>query len=219
MTATAFASLNGTPLYRLLLVLPFSGFWHADVTLTQDIDRGATQALVLAGTTYTCAIVREVDWAGRLMLRLVGGRGGWRAAIGPKQYQSPLGVPGSVLLVDAAAAVGELPPDTSGAPSTVGPGWVRQAGAASLVLQQIVPSFWQDATGLVRTSPRPSSAVGSPFSVVHVEGAPGLVTVASESPSDWVPGATFTSPTASGTVNRAMHRFDGDKLRTEVALA
>jgi len=218
MTLAA-ASLNGTPLYKLLLVLPFSGFWHADVTLTQDIDRGATQSLVLAGTTYTCSIVREVDWAGRLMLRLVGGAGGWRKPVGAKQYQSPLGVPGSVLLVDAAAAVGELPPDTSGAPSSVGPGWVRQAGAASLVLQQITPSFWQDTTGLVRTSPRASPAIASPFSVMLVDGAPGLVQVASEAPGDWAPGATFTSPTASGTVNRAMHRFEGDRLRTEVVLA
>lgn len=215
------ATLNGTAVMRLELVIPFSRIWHADATLTSDVDVGVTQSLVLAGVTYTCAIIRRVDFAGRLMLRLVGGKGGWRKTIDAKQYQSDLGVPTTAVVQDAASAAGELPVVIGATvPATLGSGFVRVKGAASLVLQQVFgDTWWMDPTGVVQTMPRAAAQVPGSFVVVDIHGSPGWATIATESPSEWVPGRTFSSPAASGTINRVRHMISGHKLRTHVELA
>jgi hypothetical protein len=215
---TALAALNGTPIMRLLLVLPFSGIWHADALLTTDTVVGTPNSLLFAGTTYACAVIRDIDFAGRRMLRLVGGSGGWRTVIAGKQYASALGVPTEAVLVDAASAAGEPPPviDPS-VPTTLGPGWVRPNDKASVTLRQVLGgAWWVDPSGVVQTATRDASAVPSQFTAIAVQGAPGIVRVATESPGDWLPGRTFTGTSVSGTINRVMHLLEGEKLRTEV---
>jgi hypothetical protein len=214
----AFATLNGIELISLALVLPFSGIWHADMVLQSDSVVGTPQALMLDGTTYVCAPVRVTDFAGRLMIRVVGGQGGWRTPINAKQYSSPAGVPSSTVLLDAASEAGELPPVVvASVPSVLGPGWVRPAGVASLTLRQVLgDAWWLDPSGVVQTAQRAATPIASPFTVIDVHGSPGIVEVATESPGDWVPGATFSGPTQSGTISRVLHRVTGDRLRTEV---
>jgi hypothetical protein len=220
VTVGPFASLNGAALQRCKLTLPYAGIWHADVDVADDalpLPAGP-QLLVLAGVSYTCAVIRAIDFAGKREVRLVGGTGGWRKSIPAKDYASPAGVPTSVVLADAASAVLEAPPvlDPTVTP-TLGPSWERQAGTASLVLWAILSlGWWMDPTGVVQTAPRLPTPITSYFDAVTVQGAPGRVLIATETPGDWTPGRTFVGPTVSGTVNRVTHTAESSSFRTEI---
>jgi hypothetical protein len=218
---TAFASLSGIPIVGLHLVIPALGLWHVDAVLSQMTDVSGLQVLQLSGSTWTCTAVRAADFAGASGLRLVAGAAGWRKNVPAKQYASPAGVPTATVLGDAAASVGEAPPvlDLS-VPATVGNNYVRQDGAASLVLNDLqnrgVLHWWADPSGVVQTMPRPSSAVASPFVAEAVYGASGWYRIATEFPGNWLPGSTFTGATVSGTISRVEHRIAHGRLWTEV---
>lgn len=215
---SAFASLNGQPITALHLVVPTLGIWHADVTVVGSTDTTGPQTIQLAGSTWTGAVVRSFSLAGELKARLVGGTGGWRQNVPAQQYSSTVGVPTATVLSDAASLVGELPPVV--APTvvpTLGTGFVRQAGPASLVLQQVVgDAWWLDASGTVQTMGRPQATITSQFVCEEARGGAGWYRIATESPSDWLPGATFTGPTVSGTISRVEHRISGVKFWSEV---
>jgi len=219
-----FASLNGIIATHCMLVLPLTGIWHADVRLsTAPIAPfvGPGQVLVLNNTTYTCAVVRSIDLAGVRMVRLVGGTGRWRTSIPAQQYASPIGVSTSVVLTDAAVTAGELPPVVGPTvPPTLGNAFVRRAGLASLVLQQVLgDTWWMDPLGVVQTVPRIPTPIATAFAAEDVAGAPGVYRIATESPDDWQPGSLFVGPTVSGTINRVMHVATPERIRTEVMVA
>lgn len=215
----SWATLNGVPVTRATLMLPYTGIWHADVSLDRPIDTTGPQILQIGtSSAWTGAVVRAVDFAGVRRLRMVGGTGGWRTSVPFQQYASPVGVPTVTVLADVAALVLETPPavDPSLAP-TVGTAFVRQAGLASLVLNQVCgDQWWMDSTGVVQTSIRLPTPVVTPFSIEDVDGAWGRYVVQTESPGDWAPGATFISPTVSGTVSRTMWMVDANGLRLEI---
>ena len=222
MTSPYFADLSGTPVIACALAIPLSGMWHVDLVLDSSPPAVVgPQVLTLAGSTWSCAPIRVIAFAGRTEARLVAGNAGWRTTVTAKQYQSPGGVVLSMVLGDLAALVQETPPvlDPSLAP-TVGAGYVRQAGVASLVLQDLLgDAWWTDPTGVVQTSARPPTPITSPFTVESVHGASGRYLVATETPADWIPGATFTGPTASGTVNLVRHVLSESGFRTEIMVS
>jgi hypothetical protein len=217
----SWATLNGTPIFRAMLVVPYTGIWHADVSVDRDADVTGPQVLQIGNSAWNCTLVRAVDWAGVRRARLVGGAGGWRKSVPGQQYASPVGVPTVTVLSDVALAAGEIPPvvDASLGPTT-GMAFVRQAGLASLVLDQVCgDQWWMDPTGTVQTSVRLPSPIGSPFSVEHVDGACGKYVIQTENPEDWAPGATFTNSVTSGTISRTMWTVDAVTVRVEVLAA
>ena len=216
-----YADLTGVPIFALALTIPMAGNWHADVSCDVAIDIAGPQVLTLAGSAWVCTPIRAIDFAGRRMLRLVGGQAGWRKPVPFKQYSAPGGVPTSIVLSDAATFVQEPPPvvDPSVSP-TLGTGYVRQAGIASLVLQGILGDAWyMSPSGIVQTAPRIPTPVVSPFTVIDVRGASGRYLIGTESPGDWQPGVPFVGPTATGTVNLVRHVLTDSQLRTEVMVA
>jgi len=217
----SWATLSGLPGPRAHLVVPYSGIWHADVSLDRPIPLPGTQVLQIGTTVWTCTVVRAVDFAGVRRLRLVGGLGGWRSSVPFMQYASPVGVPTAIVLADVAAVAKEIPPvvDPSLSP-TVGTSFVRQEGLASLVLQQVCgDQWWMDPTGTVQTSVRLPTPIASFFTVQDVDGAEGRYMVQTESPGDWMPGALFISPSVQGTISRTMLIVDEGGIRVEVLRA
>ena len=218
---TDFASLNGVTITRLHLVVPALGLWHADVTLSQAPSVTGPQTLLLSGSSWSCTPIRVTSFAGTTVARLVGGAAGWRKSVPAQQYSSQLGVPTSTIVSDVASLVGEVSPvlDPSVTP-TVGTAYIRQAGAASMVLNDLqsrdVLSWWVDPSGVVQTMPRPSTAITSPFVAEAVDGAVGWYKIATEVPGDWMPGAMFAGPTVSGTVSRVEFRISRMQFFTEV---
>ena len=211
------ATLNGTPIYEGRITWPYAGIWHADLKLTEAIDTSGPQVLLFAGLPWACAVVRAIDFSGSRGVRVVGGTGGWRTTIPAKQYGQGL-VTTLHVMTDAALACREVPPVLGPlVPLTVGSGYCRPNDAASYVLQEFLgDAWWLDSTGTVQTIPRPPTPVASPFSALAVRGSEGKYEIGTESPNDWLPGATFLGPTVSGTINRTMHTLTRDTLRTEV---
>ena len=223
--ATSFASLSGLPIVRLALTIPFTGIWHADALLDRAIDISGPQALTLSDFAGVCSVVRAVDFAGARSVRLVGGAGGWRSLVLPRQYANPGGVLLATILGDVAATVGEPPPIVGPTVSPVaGPAFVRQGGLASLVLQDLFgDAWWMTPAGVVQATPRLPTPIVAPVDVLDVRGSSGVYRVASVGDVllPWVPGAVFLSPTMTSpaTVNRVCHILEGGTLRTEILVS
>lgn len=216
---TLFAALDGTPIKRLELLLPYFGIWTApEVHLDRVIAEDATATLQLGGLTLQGSVFRTGSFVGSGAYRLVGGKGGWSKLAPAQSYYNPAGVKASIVLRDAARAAGEtLDLD---ADSSVGIHWVRLGDKpASRDLNLIRPDWWVRPDGVTTTGPRPSPIVTSAFDVLP-EGtalAVGRVMIATDKPEDWLPGVQFSSPTLSlRTVDSVRHLLDGNKLRTEL---
>lgn len=210
----SWASLNGNAITWANVNFPQAGIWHADVVCVLPIDVTGPQVLTLGNASWTCAIVRAVDFTGERGVRLVGGLGGWRTTIPAKQYGNGSA---SALHVfsDAAAACGEPTPVLSASvPQILGLAYLRPNDVASYVLNDVLgDAWWVDSSGVVQTGPRVSVPVASPFNAMNVHGASGMYDIATESPGDWAPGNTFASDVVSGTISRTMYRIRKDTLR------
>lgn len=216
-----YADLTGVPILSAVLSVPMAGIWHADVICDVTTQISGPQVLTIANSAWVCTPIRDITFSGRRELRLVGGQAGWRKQVPFKEYRSPGGVPTAMVLADAAAFVQEPPPVVDPTqPPTVGQAYVRQAGLASQVLQNVLGDAWyMSPQGIVQTAPRLPTPVTSPFTVIDVLGASGTYTIATEFPADWAPGALFVAPTASGQVNRVRHILRQHEMRTEVLVA
>lgn len=214
----SFASLSGIPIMSGRMVIPFVGAWHASLVLTLPTPSPGPQPLLIGTATWLCAPVRDVAFAGQRGVLVVGGSGGWRRSVSPKQYGQGT-VPVAAILADAAAACGEMQP--VGATGTVS-AYCRKGSPATAgtVLQELLGDAWYiDATGVVQAKPRPPKPIVSQFQAMSVDGATGIYEIATDSLGDWIPGATFSGPTVSGTVSRVMHTFAPDMIRTEVMVS
>lgn len=215
---SSFCDLSGILVTAMQLVVPWSGLWHLDVSLTGAHGAMPTgpQTLNFIGQPWACAVVREIDFAGQLGVRLVAGTGGWSQTIPAKQYGAGA-ISTQTVCTDAALACGEVAPVVDASvPPTLGGAFLRQRKAASLVLNQVLGDFWwADTTGTVQTKPR-AGTVSSAFVASKVIGAEGWYEIATEFPGDWNPGVAFSGPTVSGTVSRLTHVIGRDTLRTEV---
>ncbi len=216
-----YADLTGVPILSCAITVPMVGIWHADVICDVTIQVSGPQVLTIANSAWVCTPIRDISFSGRREVRLVGGQAGWRKQVPFKEYNSPGGVPTAMVLADAAAFVQEPPPVVDPTqPPTVGQAYVRQAGLASQVLQNVLGDAWyMSQQGIVQTAPRLPTPIVSPFTVMDVRGASGTYLIATEFLSDWVPGSLFIAPQAQGKINRIRHVLREHELRTEVLVA
>ena len=211
---TLFASLDGTPITRARVSVPFTGLWHADVWLDRVADVSGQQTLTIGPWTGTCAVVRAVDFTGQRMVRLVGGAGGWSQVPASPQFWADAQL--STIIGDIAASVGErvnVQADRSVSPFYVLDGQTP----ASTALQDLAGAgWWVDLAGVTQVGTRPTPVIASPFTIRDIDGPSGTYHVETEAIGDWVPGATFSGPTGAGTVSRVTHFLDAGRLHTEV---
>lgn len=210
------ADVAGVAVYDGRIVVPFTGLWHASLTLFDEVTLTGPQTLTVQGVTWLGAVIRSIVFTGRTGVRLVAGKAGWRQTIPSKQYGAL--PPATVaVLTDAAAACGEPTPVVDPSlPQYVGAAYVRAEAPASTVLDQVIGvGWWADRNGIVQTSAR-AGAVVSPFQATKVSGAVGWYEIATDSPQDWTPGATFTGPTVQGTISRVEHHITSERVRTRV---
>ena len=104
---SAYASLAGFQALKADVVIPYTGIWSADVTLASAAKVPASVKLVLADLTLAGTVYRTDAFAGVQVARVVGGAGGWRKSLDAAKYVNPIGVKASMILEDAAKAVGE----------------------------------------------------------------------------------------------------------------
>jgi len=217
--------LSGTPVQYAKITFPYYGVFHADVTLVTQTEPTGTQTLTFLGMQMTCSVVRAISFVGSRGVRLVGGFGGWRTVVPAKQFSNAAGLKASTVVMLTAMEVGEkanIPASSDFIVGTNGVTYARSNGKASLVLNDPAifdTAWWMDITGTVQITPRPSTLITSDFVCQAVTGAAGIYTVATETPSDWLPGRKFQSSTVNGQINRVQHTVEGTKVRTEVMVS
>jgi hypothetical protein len=185
------ASVNGVTASRARVQIPSWGLWWADVELTGEVTLSGAVELVVADATLSGSIVPGGGSAnGRSGYRIVGGAGGWGQTVVARSYANDAGVKRSTIAQDAATEAGETL-DLTGLSGTVGPSYVREAGPASYVLDQVSPRAWYiDAAGITRFGARASSVITTTAQRVRVDSGAGVITLATQEIASLVPGAT-----------------------------
>lgn len=203
----ALATVNNQTVVSLNLAIPLYGLWVADVALAlETLLASGPVTLTLGNLTLTGAVYRQNVFAGQVQARIVGGAGGWNKMVQARGYNSPGGVPLSMVAGDAAKEVGET--ITVAADQSLGNFYARFADKASRVLAAVGgPSWWVDAKGATHIGPRPTSTIKSSFVVEDYRPHTGELTVSTEDYASWQPGASFTSAT-TGTQTIASVRHD-----------
>jgi len=211
----SYASINGVTVVRGNVSIPAWGIWHADLWCDRAIPITSPASLVIADLTATCTVVRSVDWTGQRGVRVVGGYGGWRRAVTGQQYSNPAGLNASTVISDTATTVGEQV--VIATDRQIGTQWLREAAAASDVLQSIAPgAWWMGLDGVTHVGPREAGAIVGVFTATWVDQPGNVVRIATENPAEWLPGKTYASPQVQGTIDRVQHWIDAGKFRTEV---
>jgi hypothetical protein len=119
---------------------------------------------------------------------------------------------------DAAKETGETLVISSGG-GGLGNYYARMEAPGARVLDTLAPTWWMRTDGKTEVGVRVSKVIVSKFDVLK-EGtnlALGKITIATDNPEDWQPGAQFLAPQFGEirTVSSAVHKLDGGKLRTE----
>ncbi len=213
-----FATLSGVPIVSGMIAIPLYGMWDGDVSLATDAGISDQFQVSIGNLTMQGATYRQAPFVGSRKCLMVGGYGGWRKVVEPKQYSLAGGVKLGLILNDAASEVGEkvnVPND-----QIVGTGYARERAQASRVIRQLAGANWYiDNAGVTQIAPWPTKKVASAFSIEEYDGATGRAVIATEDYASWMPGCTFTAPTLEGTkVNcGVLFKFSGDgKFRFEV---
>ncbi len=210
-----YAAVNGLPIVRGRISLPGWGIWHADIWTDGDLPIGTAARIELADLVAVGTVVRDVAWTGQRGVRVVGGAGGWRKAVGAQQYANPPGLTMSTILSDTAADVGETV--VVATDRSVGVQWMRSAGQASDALYALADeAWWVDLDGVTHVGDRVPGAIVSVFTATGVDQPSNVVTVATENPADWLPGKTYQGTSVGGTIDRVTHHISAMRMRTEV---
>lgn len=216
------ASLDGSRVVSARVTIPYYGAWTADVMVSTDGTIPTNASLVLGNLTLVGAALRQGAYAGAWYARLVAGYGGWQKFVKAQSYKSDTGILRSLLLKDAAAAVGEKISVSND--SIVGQMYVRESAPASRILTYLAGTLWFiDPAGVTQVGvPRLATPITSQFEVTAANPAKGSYTVATDALTDWTPGRTFTAPTVPTpvTIGSVTHVVSGEgQHRIEVLSA
>ncbi len=191
------STLNGHRVTSARVTIPAWGCWYAEVKLDGEHALTGAVTLKIADATYVGAVLSGGASLGRSAYRIVGGAGGWGLTIPEKPYANDAQVKFATVIGDAAAACGETVATIASTQRT-GPGYVRQGGPASDVLNLLAPGAWYvDEAGVTHLGARASSVL--PANVVRInptDRALGMVVLASESIVGILPGVVVDGMTA-----------------------
>lgn len=215
-----FAEVNGTPVKKAEIIVPWYGVWTADVQLDRVTGIANPVTLTVGGLVMKGVIFRAGDFVGTTSYRLVGGANGWGKIQTELFYRNPFGIKVSLIAKDAASTIGESIAIDASAERELGGMWTRRAEPGSRVLDRICDLWWVRPDGVTQIGTHSTTLITSKYDVIP-EGtnlAVGKITIATDAPQDWAPGRTFKAPqfASTKTISSAIHRLDSGKLRTEV---
>jgi len=195
--SVAESAVNAHRIRLARLTIPRVGAWLADVWTDDEIpadELDAALTLRVADFALVGALVRGETWQGSTRLRIVGGKGGWRSRLPARWYVSDAGVRPSQVAQDAARECGETISQGVSSDAPLGAWYARQAWSASRTLAQLGLPWRIVDDGTTSLQGWPVSAIGSTFDVTAYDAARCIVELATDTPSDWRPGRTFTTP-------------------------
>jgi hypothetical protein len=216
------ALANGVPLTFARLTIGRAGRVLVEAQAIDEVTApGGSVAFAIGDMLWSCTLVpsRFGSFAGAWSGTAVGGRNGWGKIATKKGYQSPVGVLSTQVILDAAREAGELPPVVQ-IPLVIGQFYARRGDLPlGQVLSQRAPGteWWIDEAGVTQVGIRPPSLVAVPFDLLDYRPDLGRATVATDNPSAFRPGASFTEPLI-GTfrVNSVVWTSTPQSLRGEI---
>jgi hypothetical protein len=212
-----FATLNDQRATSLRLVVPNVGSWYADVDLDTKVDLSGRATLKMGAVTFKGTIfdVFSGTFGLATKARLVGGANGWASDVVAKHYHNDAGVKSSTILTDAAREVGESL-DASKITDRIGVDYVRKAGPASRVLEQIlgVTPWWVDYDGITRCGARPEVEIVGTYDLLIFNQKDQLATIATDDPGQIRIGSVIRERLDAPAVVRALEiTMDAGALR------
>jgi hypothetical protein len=157
-----YAKANGQTVTKLRMLVGARGPWFADLTLDGEAP-GVAGRVTLEVAGIQCVGTVPPSTAGEhgkeRQARLVAGGGAWGAVLGPKGYHNDAQVRALNVAQDAAREAGETLGSFAPERERVGIAYVREAGPASRVLEDVIgsASWWVDFAGVTHVGARPSS--------------------------------------------------------------
>lgn len=161
----AYATVDGEPLVSARVHVPSRGPWFADVEFESAPELSGRVTLRLGELELVGTIDPSHDGthAGHRRSRIVAGAGGWGTLLAPKAYHNDAGVRARTVAQDAAREAGEELADDPLLEERVGVDYVRQAGPASRVLEDVLrgAGWWVDYDGVTRVGTRTATTVAA----------------------------------------------------------
>ena len=180
---TAYANVNGETCLEVSWHVPNVGPWWADVVF--ELQPNLPSAVVLAlGDLRLLGTVAEIEngtFGTQRRSRVVAGAGGWSILVTPQHYHNDAGVRALAVAQDAARLAGETLGDFAPAADTIGNDYVRRAGPASRVLEDVIGSvpWWVDYDGDTIVGARATEeAAPDDYQVLDFDPRENLVTLA-----------------------------------------
>jgi hypothetical protein len=205
-------TLNAIPLTRAALWIPSWGIPVADVVVASGEEQSGAAELELGGLRLRGTIVSGGVYQNEGRYRLVAGAAGWRKTLAARSYKNAAGLKLATVLADAASEAGE---QLGAVDQTkrIRKEYVRQRGAASLVLDELARDGWYvDNDGITQIGARSTVEFATPYTLMDKRTDRNLVTVAAEDISALVPGATLEGITATSV----RHELTESTLRSHV---
>ncbi len=194
---TGFAHVSGNPIAHATVHVPWSGAWFADVVFLDDPALSGAVELAVGDVTLRGTI--DARFAGtrgaELRARIVGGAAGWGASVGAQSYVNDQGVRSSLVAQDAARLAGETLGAFSPSAASLGSYYVRQAGPAARVLEDVIgsASWWVEYDGTTTVGTRATAAAADgTYQVLEYDAAARLVTLAVDDVSAIGPGSVLS---------------------------
>jgi hypothetical protein len=189
-------TLNGIPVTSAKVFIPAWGVWWADVEVSEPDALTGAATLVIEDQTFVGTITSGGAIYGRGRYRVAGGAGRWGEEVPAKSYNNDAGVKASLVIQDAASAIGETvesPPA-----DRLGTHYARAGAPASDALHLAAPDAWYvDRDGVTRFGVRASYEYAGDGTVRLIDSSQGTVEIASDAIADILPGVTAGGVTAS----------------------
>jgi len=219
---TAFANVDGNTVLEATLIVPNVGPWYADVVFEGAPDVSGSVMLAI-GTLRLVGVVdvrNDGVFGEQRRSRIVGGAGGWATLVPPLHYHNDAGVRALSVAQDAARLAGETLGSFNPPNAAIGADYVRQAGLAARVLEDVIGGApWHvDFDGRTNVGERSSSEADvEAYEVLEVDPRETLATLAVDDLSSVGIGSILTRAplVAPLTVHELEVTVGADRLRVK----
>lgn len=178
---TSYANVNGAHCLEVTMHIPSRGPLWADVIFEEAPEFTGQVTLSLGDATFLGTLAYTGTFGAQRRARFIGGGGGWGTLMTAQHYHNDAGVRALDVAQDAARLSGESLGTFTPSNPIVGFDYVRTAGAASRVLEDVIGDdlWWVGRDGLTHVGARASAAIEPDFyEVLDFDPRQSLVTLA-----------------------------------------
>lgn len=215
-------ALGAEDLQRGRVFQPTYGLWTARVILLRSriLALGSRTTLTIGDLALAGTIRSGGDFEGRSSYLVVGGADGWRKSVKERPHRADNGVRLSSVVVDLATEVGEQVVLEPGVERSVGYAWLRAAGVAAAVFEELGVRWWMAPDGWTHVGTRPSSRVAATVKLLAEDYDPAMPMAVLVSPDDVYaplqPGAVVAGPSGDLTISSVELLVEAGSVRAVV---